>query len=207
VQLPVINSLSKCPRKGRNVTEAGCGQLILGPPIRQLVELLRYEPKGCWFDFRWGLPPALRFCADSFSNRREHPGSPFEDKDGRCVGLTTLPPLCAYFLKILRLSTSWSHRSLSRPVQVKLYFTLPYLRAYYTIKCTCWFRYEIVFMCCNYSVFCWLLFTILREEWTFAPSVSVDITRFLSHVCCLFLLDFYWTSLRKQFDFFVSTVE
>jgi hypothetical protein len=45
--------------------------------------------------------------------------------DGRCVGLTPLPPLCADCLPILGVSTSWSTKGLSRPVQRLLY---PFLR-------------------------------------------------------------------------------
>ena len=41
-------------------------------------------------------------------------------KDGRCVGLTTLPPSCADCLQILGAWTSWSPKRLSRPVQGKL---------------------------------------------------------------------------------------
>jgi hypothetical protein len=42
-------------------------------------------------------------------------------KDGRCVGMTTLPPSYADCLRILGASTSWSPRGLSRPVQGQLY--------------------------------------------------------------------------------------
>jgi len=37
-------------------------------------------------------------------------------EDGRCVGLTTLPPPCAEYLEILGTSTSWNPKGLSRPV-------------------------------------------------------------------------------------------
>ena len=37
-------------------------------------------------------------------------------KDGRCVGLTTVPPSCAGCLEILGAWTSWSLKGLSRPV-------------------------------------------------------------------------------------------
>ena len=40
---------------------------------------------------------------------------------GRCVGLTTLPPLCANYLEILGASTCRSPKGLSRPVQGQLY--------------------------------------------------------------------------------------
>jgi hypothetical protein len=51
-------------------------------------------------------------------------------KDGRCVGLTTLPTSCADCLEILRASTSWNPKGLSRPVVGKLYL-------YFTL----WFNY------------------------------------------------------------------
>jgi len=38
-------------------------------------------------------------------------------KGSRCTGLTTLPPSYANCLQILEASTSWSPKSLSRPVQ------------------------------------------------------------------------------------------
>jgi hypothetical protein len=37
-------------------------------------------------------------------------------EEGRCIGLTTLPPLCADCLEIVGASNSWSPKSLSRPV-------------------------------------------------------------------------------------------
>ena len=40
---------------------------------------------------------------------------------GRCIGLTTLPPLCADYLEILGASTCRSPKGLSRPVQGQLY--------------------------------------------------------------------------------------
>ena len=43
---------------------------------------------------------------------------------GRCVGLTTLPLLCADLLEILEASTSWNPQELSRPVQGLLYSPL-----------------------------------------------------------------------------------
>ena len=41
-------------------------------------------------------------------------------KNSRCVGLRTLPPLCAGCLKILGATTSWNPRSPSGPVQGEL---------------------------------------------------------------------------------------
>ena len=51
---------------------------------------------------------------DSASNRSNYQESSLVDEGSRCVGLTTLPPLCADCLKILGASTSWSPRGLSR---------------------------------------------------------------------------------------------
>jgi hypothetical protein len=45
------------------------------------------------------------------------PGILVAGKDGRCVGLSTLPPSSADSLEVLGVSTSWSPKGLSRPVQ------------------------------------------------------------------------------------------
>jgi len=45
-------------------------------------------------------------------------------KNGRCVGLTTLPPSCADCHEILGDSTSWIPHGLSRPVLGYLYLYL-----------------------------------------------------------------------------------
>jgi len=37
-------------------------------------------------------------------------------KGDRCVGLTTLPPLCIEYLETLETSTSWKPKGLSRHV-------------------------------------------------------------------------------------------
>jgi hypothetical protein len=84
---------------------------------------LRYKPEGRGLDraignFHWlnhsgrnvifeTTQPLTEMC-----NARVFPGN----KDGRCVRLTSLLPSCADCLEILRLSTSRSHKSLSRPV-------------------------------------------------------------------------------------------
>jgi hypothetical protein len=43
------------------------------------------------------------------------------NKGGRCIGLTTLPPSCADCLKNLGASNSWIPKDLSRPVMGLLY--------------------------------------------------------------------------------------
>ena len=74
---------------------------------------------------------------DSASNRNEYQGYSLGGggKGGRCFGLTTLPPSCADFIKILGASTSWSTRGLSGPVQGQLYL---YLLEYNRKVNTCW---------------------------------------------------------------------
>jgi hypothetical protein len=53
---------------------------------------------------------------DSVSNTNEYQKYFLGGKGGRCVGLKTLPPSCAYCLEILGASTSWSPKGLSRPL-------------------------------------------------------------------------------------------
>jgi hypothetical protein len=45
-------------------------------------------------------------------------------KDGRCVGLRTLPPSCADCLKNMEALKSWSPQGLSRPVMGLLYLII-----------------------------------------------------------------------------------
>jgi hypothetical protein len=59
---------------------------------------------------------------DSASNRNEYQEYFLGGKDGRCVGLTTLPPSCAVVLK----SRSLIHLELSGPVQACNGIALPY---------------------------------------------------------------------------------
>ena len=54
----------------------------------------------------------------------QYQGTTLEGKGGRCMWLTALPPSCADCLKIMGASTSWSPRSLSGPVQGRLYLYL-----------------------------------------------------------------------------------
>jgi hypothetical protein len=94
-----------------------------------LVEALRYKPEGRGFDSRWRLKIFLNLTfrphydrvVDTASNRNEHQRFFLRRKDGRCVGLTILPPSRADSLNILETSTFWSPRGLSRPVQGYLY--------------------------------------------------------------------------------------
>ena len=52
----------------------------------------------------------------SASSRNEYQGNPLGGKGVRCVGLKTLPHSCAECLEILRASTAWSLKGLSRHV-------------------------------------------------------------------------------------------
>jgi hypothetical protein len=96
-----------------------------GYAMAQLVEELRYKLKGRGFDSRWdhwhvsltlSFRPHYGPEVDSASNRNDFQGSLLGGAGGRCVGLTTLPPSCADFLKILEASNSCSPKGLSRPL-------------------------------------------------------------------------------------------
>jgi hypothetical protein len=95
-----------------------------------VVNTPHYKPEGRGFDSRVGF---LRFFGDlillaalwhSASNRNEYRRFSMGGKDGRCIGLTTLPPSCADCLEILGTSTSWIPWGLCRPVQGQLYLTI-----------------------------------------------------------------------------------
>ena len=74
--------------------------------MAQLVEALRYKPKGRGFDPRWCHWNFSSFwsrygpAVDSASNRNEYQEYFLGGKCGRCVGLTTLPPSCVDCLEI-----------------------------------------------------------------------------------------------------------
>ena len=72
---------------------------------------LRYNPEGREFDSRWNYSfrPHCRPGVDK-STRVSLGG-----KDDRCVGLT-LPPSCTDCLELLGALTSWTPKSLSKPV-------------------------------------------------------------------------------------------
>jgi hypothetical protein len=98
-----------------------------------VVEALRYEPGGRWFDFPMVAmeffidiilpPPHYGPRVDLASNRNEYQKYLLGGKDGRCVGLTTLPPSCGKLSWNLGTSTFWNPQGLSRPVMGLLYLT------------------------------------------------------------------------------------
>jgi hypothetical protein len=83
--------------------------------VAQLVEALRYKPEGRGFDSRWvyldfsftySFRPHYSPGIDSACNRNEYEEYFLGGKGGRCIGLTTLPPLCVDCLEIFGASTS-----------------------------------------------------------------------------------------------------
>jgi hypothetical protein len=86
---------------------------VSGYAAVQLIEALRYKPKGRGFD-----PSGCSVGLGSTQplNRNEYLGYLVGVKGGRCVRLTILPPSCADCLEILRASTYWSPKLLPRPV-------------------------------------------------------------------------------------------
>ena len=107
----------------------GGGRGGWGYAVELLVEALRYKPEGRRLDSLWG---SSRFFINLIlsvtiwpwaRNRNEYQKYLLRGKYGRCVGLTTLPPSCSDYLKILGISTSWSPRGLSRDVQEQFYLS------------------------------------------------------------------------------------
>ena len=79
---------------------------MVGHAVAQLVEALCYKPEGRGFDWNWNFSLTQSFRphygpgVDSASNRNEYREYFLWGKDGRCVGLTILPPSCADCLEI-----------------------------------------------------------------------------------------------------------
>jgi hypothetical protein len=73
-----------------------------GHTVAQPAEVLRYKLKGRGFDFSLTqfFRPHYGPGVDSASNRNKYIEYFLEDKGGRYLGLTSLPPLCADCLKI-----------------------------------------------------------------------------------------------------------
>jgi hypothetical protein len=95
------------------ILQQGCDFImilcILGHMVARLFEALCYKREGRGFDSRcsqWNFSLTFSFwpCygpgVDSASNRNEYQEYILGDKCGQCVGLTTLPHLCADFLEI-----------------------------------------------------------------------------------------------------------
>jgi len=74
--------------------------------VAQLVEALRYKPKGRGFESRWchwnisSFQPHYDPGVDSVSKRNEYQEYFLWGKGGRWLGLTILPPSCADCLEI-----------------------------------------------------------------------------------------------------------
>ena len=88
-----------------------------------------FKPEGRWFDFWWchrnfsltrSFRPHYGPGVDSACNRNEYRGYFLSGKGVRCVGLTTLPPMCQLSWN-LGPSPSWNPLGLSRPVVGLLY--------------------------------------------------------------------------------------
>ena len=80
-----------------------------GHAVAQLVEALRYKPKGRGIDSRWrhwkfsvtlSLQPHYTPGVDSACNRNEYQEYFLGGKGGRCIGLTTAPLSCLACLEI-----------------------------------------------------------------------------------------------------------
>ena len=93
--------------------------MLLGHAVAQLVEALRYKPKGCRFDSHWcqwnfslaqSYGPHYGHAVHSASNRNEHQQYILGGKGSRCVGLTTLPPAHANFLEMWEPQPPGTHR-------------------------------------------------------------------------------------------------
>jgi len=88
-----------------------------------LVEALPYMPDGRGFDSWWchwnclltrSFRPQYGPGVDSASNRHKYQEYFLDDKDGRCVSLTTLPPSYADCPWNLGASTPWNPQGLSQ---------------------------------------------------------------------------------------------
>jgi hypothetical protein len=102
--------------------------------VAHLVEALPSKSKGRGFDSRWWnfsltyfFWPHYCHGVDSAFNRNEYKEYFLVGKGGRCVGLTTLSPLCADYHEIWGESNSWNCQDLSKPV-TGIALPVPYLR-------------------------------------------------------------------------------
>ena len=109
------------------MTELWCRTLhYRGHAVAHLVETLRYKAEGCGFDSRFWpcYGPEIYLT----SNRNENEEYFLGSKDGRCVGLTTLPPSRADCLEIGEPQTSGTLRA--SPGLYRNFFTFQY-----TVQC------------------------------------------------------------------------
>jgi hypothetical protein len=104
----------------RGITILWNHRRIYGARGGAVVEALRYNLGGRGFNSRWchcsfSLTKSFRSHygpgVDSASNRNEYQEYFLGGKSGRFVGLTTLPPSCADFLKIWEHQTSGTVRA------------------------------------------------------------------------------------------------
>jgi len=99
--------------------------------VAQLVEATNRKvagsiPDGVIGILHWHNPSGrtMALGVEPNSKRKEYQEYFLGSKGDRCVGLTTLPPLCAECLWNLGTSTSWNPQGLSRPV-MRLLYLLP----------------------------------------------------------------------------------
>jgi hypothetical protein len=99
--------------------------------VAQLCEALRYKPECHRFDFQWRhwdfsltlfFRPHYGCGLDSACNWNEYQEYFLEGREGRCVGLTNLPPTSVDFLEIWEPEPPENIRTyLSRPIHGTLY--------------------------------------------------------------------------------------
>ena len=131
-----------------------------GYAVAQSNETLRYKPEGRGFTSRGSSDFSLTLSfrshygpgVDSAFNRNNYQMCSLGGKNGRCVGLTTLPPSCADCLNVLGHSNSWSLRGLSRPVQGEFHL-LPfssgwcYIGVYMSVNMYVCIHVYVVYVC------------------------------------------------------------
>ena len=100
-----VRSVTKWPWMGSEVRIWWRMWYYLGPAVAQFVESLHYKPEASGFDSPWchrnfsstySFRPHYGPRVESASIRNEYQEYFLGGKGGRCVGLTTSPPSCAY---------------------------------------------------------------------------------------------------------------
>jgi len=124
--------------------------LVRGHTVGQLVEALHYTPKGRGFDSRcchWDFSLTSSFRShyglevNSAFNRNEYQEYFLGLKGGRCVGLTTLPFICADCLEIWEPQPHVTFWACKRRVGGLLYLLLYlwYSASYVCVLISCMF--------------------------------------------------------------------